>query len=428
MNSYTELLEYARQLPVLDTHSHIPPAQSLAPQQADLLADYLRAYVDEDLVSAGASADDIAFLRDLSVPIETRFTRIKPYWEVCRTTGYGQAVCRTLQALYGVSDFPSGQLEALNSAYLHRRSSADWYTGILKDQCGIERIISDFSLYTGIEQPHDPLLFAPVFRMDHLIYPHSGTELDRIERECGFPVNSFDDHLRATETILQKAFANGAIGLKCGLAYSRSLFFDFADQAEARRAYECVRPSRTALPDGKAHGFSIAPAFQNYMMHYILSLINKKGAVFQFHTGIQAGNGNTIANTNPMQLSNLFLEYRNVKFDLFHAGYPYYLELGALAKQFPNVYANLCWTHIISPHGARQALAHWLDSVPYCKILGFGDDYFIPDTVIGHLEIARENLCRVLADRVSDGCDTMNQAKEILTHLLYQNAKQLYQI
>ena len=63
---------------------------------------------------------------------------------------------------------------------------------------------------------------------------------------------------------------------------------------------------------------AIGKPLQDYMMHYILRLANKRGLTFQFHTGLQEGNGNIIYNSDPSLLSNLFLEYPDVDFDIFH--------------------------------------------------------------------------------------------------------------
>ena len=75
----------------------------------------------------------------------------------------------------------------------------------------------------------------------------------------------------------------------------------------------------------------------------------------QIHTGLQAGNGNYVQHTQPSQLSNIFLRYPRVKFDMFHIGFPYQHELTVLAKTFPNVYADFCWMHVVSPSAARAA-------------------------------------------------------------------------
>jgi hypothetical protein len=73
----------------------------------------------------------------------------------------------------------------------------------------------------------------------------------------------------------------------------------------------------------------------------------------QVHTGLQAGNGNTLENSRPTQLANLFLKYPRVIFDPFHLGSPWVTEVAA----------------------ARNALHEMLETVPANKLLGFDGNY-----------------------------------------------------
>jgi predicted TIM-barrel fold metal-dependent hydrolase len=98
-----------------------------------------------------------------------------------------------------------------------------------------------------------------------------------------------------------------------------------------------------------------------------------------------------------MLLKNLFGKYPNLKFDIFHTGYPYERELMVLVKTHVNVYIDFCWTHIISPFAAKNAFYEMLDTLPYAKIFGFGGDYLFFDEVIGHITMAKQNICTVLA-------------------------------
>ena len=72
-------------------------------------------------------------------------------------------------------------------------------------------------------------------------------------------------------------------------------------------------------------------------MHYVLELANQRQLVYQFHTGLQEGIGNHISWSDPTLMTNLFLEYPDVRFDLFHIAYPFHQKLSALAKNFANV-------------------------------------------------------------------------------------------
>src|SRR5262249_56384913 len=127
---------------------------------------------------------------------------------------------------------------------------------------------------------------------------------------------------------------------------------------------------------------------EDHMFHHVVRLAEAAGVPFQIHTGIHAGNGNFVANSNPALLNNLFFLYPKVKFDIFHISYPYQGELSVLAKQFPNVYADFCWAHIISPTVARHALHEFLEMIPANKISGFGGDSGFPRLAIATFRLA----------------------------------------
>jgi hypothetical protein len=116
------------------------------------------------------------------------------------------------------------------------------------------------------------------------------------------------------------------------------------------------------------------------------------------------------------------MEYKGARFDIFHGSYPYVGELAVLAKNFPNVHIDMYWLHIISPHVARQALAEWLDTVPWNRIFGFGGDYIFAEGVYGHSVIARENISRVLVEKIEEGSFTQKQAVILAQKLLRDNA------
>ena len=54
-----------------------------------------------------------------------------------------------------------------------------------------------------------------------------------VERETGMRICSFEDWLEACEVALDKALGAGAVALKSGLAYRRSLRYERVPRAEA---------------------------------------------------------------------------------------------------------------------------------------------------------------------------------------------------
>jgi predicted TIM-barrel fold metal-dependent hydrolase len=162
------------------------------------------------------------------------------------------------------------------------------------------------------------------------------------------------------------------------------------------------------------------------MFHQIIQAAVERDMPIQIHTGLQEGNENLLANSNPLLLANLCLEYREAKFDLFHGGYPYLGEALALAKNFPNVYLDLCWLHIISPTAGRRMLHEAIETVPANKIFAFGGDFIIPEGAYGHCVLARQVTSRVLTEKVEEGYLTEEEALGLASCILRDNPAALF--
>ena len=162
------------------------------------------------------------------------------------------------------------------------------------------------------------------------------------------------------------------------------------------------------------------------MFHHLMRLAEAHRMPVQIHTGLHAGNGNFIANSNPTHLTNLFFLYPGVQFDLFHISYPYQGELSVLAKLFRNVHADFCWAHIISPSVSRRTLHEFLETVPYNKLFGFGGDYRYPELSYAHAKMARRNIAQALAEKTAEGFCSEKEAVEIGRALLHDNPARFF--
>ena len=162
------------------------------------------------------------------------------------------------------------------------------------------------------------------------------------------------------------------------------------------------------------------------MLHHLIQLAKEHKIPVQIHTGLHAGNGNFIENSKPTHLTNLFMLYPDVKFDLFHVSYPYQGELSVLAKIFPNVHVDFCWAHIISGSLSRRALHEMLETVPANKIFGYGGDYRYPELSYAHAVMARRNVARVLTEKVEEGAFSETDAAELARMLLHDNPDAMF--
>jgi predicted TIM-barrel fold metal-dependent hydrolase len=218
------------------------------------------------------------------------------------------------------------------------------------------------------------------------------------------------------------------VTVKTTIAYQRPLLFRKVNREEAERDFERVAknlvPSRSRDPFAELTR-ERAPDLQDFLFHRIIQLAREHSLPMQIHTGIQAGQI-VIANSNPMPLTNLFFYYPDRVFDLFHSGYPYMREALSLAKMFSNVYIDMCWTHIIAPSASRSILHEYLDTIPSNKVFGFGGDCRYAEQSYGHSVIARDNIIRVLEQKVADGDFSETQAVEIGRRVMHDNAAEIF--
>jgi len=435
MGSYSEIYHEIKKIVdetlIVDTHEHLVQEKDRIANKADLFQTFLVHYASSDLVSSGMPLEDLQKVRNLSLPLSDRWKIIKPYWEMIQNTGYARALNIAVRDLYNVNGINEETYKDL-ALKMEKANKAGLYKWILKDKSRIEISILD-SLDVPINEV-DRNFFAPVLKFDDFVMASGRRDFEVLSKRCRIPIHSFDDLIHALELEFNRV-SNMIVGVKIALAYLRSLRFDKVSRSEADEVFTNIYNLETLnvihiddivyrVPE--ALSSREAKPLQNFMLHKIIQLAAKKSLPIQIHTGIHEGNENILTNSDPTLLVNLFREYQEVKFDIFHGSYPFMGKLAALAKNFPNVYIDMCWLHIISPFAARQALSDWLDAVPWNKILGFGGDYIFVEGVYGHSVIARENIIRVLTEKVEEGSLTKKQAFDLASQLLRENAYRLF--
>ena len=422
MGVYNNLIDHIQSLEIIDTHEHLP-LESDRPQDTDLLSEWLLHYFSCDLVSAGLSHNDLATVRDSQQEIKSRWKIVEPYWHAAENTGYGRTLAITARDIYGIDIINSQTIELLDKKFKEARSKGGHYRSVLKDKSKIVVSICDLTPIPE-KETNDPFLFA--MKIDSFICPTHYSQIRTTGSEVGLEVHTLDDWMKVTRRHIEKNI-NGQtriVCLKCDLAYHRSLRFDKVIHADAEHAFNELF-SDSNLPDRRPP-IKVAKVLSDWMMHFVCRVADDNKLVCQIHTGTQEGYGSFIYDSNPTLLTNLFLEYRNARFDIFHMGYPYVMELGNLAKNFQNVFINMCWGHIISPEAARRALVEWLDTVPANKISAFGGDFCFVDGVYGHQFIARQNVASSLAQKVTDSSISLSRAREVATWLFIDNPKRLF--
>lgn len=430
-NIFKEIFDYVKDLDIIDTHEHLPSREELRDKDTDILKEYLSHYFNRDLISSGLPVEDYQQIVEKKLPIMDKWKIVEKYWESSRFTGYGRALDISVQGLYGIEKIDASTIEELNSRFL-KTLEPGYFKKVLKEKCRIETSLLNVET---LAEDHDPLqersmhcdrdLYSPVYSISDCIFPNQWSAIEKLEKQSGIAITSFERWLEAVGSLIDKAYRLGAVALKNPLAYQRTLKYERTSRSSAEEEFNSILKVKH-YPDWIIKPVIPGKNFQDYVFHFILDIANKNDLVIQIHTGIQEGNGNILSNSNPELLSNLFLEYPNVAFDIFHISYPYQNELTVLAKNYPNVYIDMCWAHIVSPNSSVESLVEWIDTVPLNKISAFGGDYLFVDGVYGHQYMARLGVAKALSIKVEEKIFDIDKAKQISKMLFYDNPRQIF--
>lgn len=411
-------------LDIVSSHEHLLWEEERIAANAGLFT-LVSHYLLNDAVSAGLPAAAAKSLEDAKIPLKQRWASFEPYYRAARLTGYGQAFRIAMKDIYGIAEVNASTVEKAEAA-IRAMNKPGLYEEVLHRRAKIlYGVLDDY--WHGDPMRPDARFFVLARKLDWFIAPGNAAALKNMEKVTGVPVTSLAGLKAAMEKRLEQSLAQGMIAVKSTLAYSREIRYNEVSEADAELDFEALARDARRTPEGTAR-FTERPYrnLEDHMFHHAMRLAEARRLPVQIHTGTLAGNAGWVENTRPMHLQNLFNLYPGVTFDLFHIGYPYVHEATVLGKIFPNVNVDFCWAHVLSPATARRALSEMLDAMPYTKILGFGGDYRYVELTYAHAVMARENIARVLAEKVEEKWCSESEAVEVARALLAGNAARLF--
>jgi len=417
-------------IPMVDTHEHLVDESFRVSRENDILAMFLRHYVTTDLANAGLSGSKIEELRDPGQPLEKRWEELEPFWRKVANTAYARALSVAVHDLYGIP-----RLDRETIAEAGRRVADASQPGLYRKvfrKAGIETaIVHDLDgIYDprlayglAVPRPSDPPgLFKKVIKGSDLLCLHNKNLFFEMVSAMGWrPVHSLQDYLELIDSVFE--LSHEAVAVKFGQAYSRSLAAAKPTFHDAEQAFNHLLFSTD--PDEWASNAAMRPA-EDFVIHYIIQQAIYPNLPIQIRTGLLEGSYNNLENANPRLLMPLLSEYKEARFVLFHGGYPWTRDLIALGKMFPNVWLDLCWVWIISPRAGREMLHEMIETLPRNKVTAFGGDYIFVEGTYGHSVLARQNITRVLEEKVAEGWFGEDEAIQYARAVLFENARQLY--
>ena len=419
---FAELKDYVDGLPVIDCHDHAAQREKIH----DAVQFVARGYYHSDLWSCLTDAE-IRLLDDLKKPIEERWPVLEKAWTRSRYTGYGLMVMRCLERVFGEDDLSLDIIRKMNEN-VPDYTDPRVYDKFYEDAKIVGRVLNWWPpLKKVVAKDHEFLPGQyPAIRTPWLHALKNRNDLAELEEGLGVTVTSLDEYLAACRKAFEAWKDFGAVAFKDQSAYQRSLAYGNPSRAEAEAVFSRIMADPRYWAEYAPHNNPLS----DFLMHEFMRMARDLDLPVQLHTGHMAGIRNDVSKANAAGLRSLMEVHRDVKFDLFHANWPYSDDLVYLVKNFPNAHLDFCWAHIIDPVYCVNLLKQAISSVPHGKIHGFGSDVGgqCPDYAWAHCMMAKENITTALADLVDADYFGRDDAKQVAADILFNNPNEFFRL
>ena len=400
-----QLIEEMRQIPVIDTHEHLPPENDMVSRRADVFTRLYCHYSITSAITSGLKIEQME-LHDTGIPLDERWHRFRPCLDAIRDTGYARAAQAAARELYGIADINDDTYVEI-SERLQEGNTPGLYQRILGEKCGAEVVLNQ------ADWTH-PLVRRNTQEPESMTHSTAEALVAFCQR-----ASEADGPLPDPETLVRSRLEHFSREKYAALKYHATISIDPVRDEDAVSDFAKLKDS--SITDDEAARLGL------WMAHKAMELAHEYNLAVAVHCGLIWCCWNDFRALNPLSIVPLLMRYRDTTFDLYHAGLPWVREIAVMANQYPNVHLNLVWCHQISPYMTEHMLNEWIDLVPVNKIIGFaGDNVDGPEKTVGVLAMARENIARALSKRIRRGQISESRAIEIARAWLYENPKRIY--
>ncbi|MHB8996225.1 MAG: amidohydrolase family protein [Armatimonadota bacterium] len=404
-----DLYDQLCELPTVDAHEHLHSEQMRLSRKVDIFL-LFHQYLAAQYVSAGMPPEHVQALESEEVPLDQKWDYLSPYLDFVRTGSIARPPFEALKRFFDEEDLTKDNYERLTEQ-MRAHSTPGLFDRCLKDACNIVMVLNQNRTMWQTD------LFKPILFETDFIGGNDRASFGAVAQQAGDSIPStLSGFIPIMEKLLQQRRNEGMIGVKT-IGFERVEI----EPVQANLAYR-------HLLAGHADGDDLG-ALSHYLRDRMWEACGRIGLVAVVHTGVWAGNYADHATIRPTNVLPMALAHPNTRFDLFHAGTPRPADAGMVARATHNVWLNLCWSHLISPTQAEQALDLWLDYVPTNRLFAFGGDYWWNvENVYGALMQCREVVAKVLARRVSEGHFDESRALWIARRWFHDNPREAYSV
>jgi hypothetical protein len=415
--SYHRIKTVLDATPAIDTHDHLPPFDRIAGRVQTERG------VGMNLFSLWQSSYYTCYNPLSAWPKSGKFEdwwpKAKHDFDNAHATSFYRYQLPAFTDLYGV-DFDAitdDQAQMLTDRIFDHYRDRNWVYEVLTERANIELMVMDpywNRLGFDLEYPFAvPTINVTTFIRG--IHPSDFSSTNDspfvFAKREGLKLDSLDDYIAVVEKIMAFGKSKGAVCLKTTTAYERTLDFTNVSKERAEKAWSRPRAESSAEE---------IKAFEDYVMWRIVELCVKLDLPFQIHTGHAR-----IQGSNPMLLVDLIAANPKTKFILFHGGYPWIGETGAIATRYKNVWVDSVWLPTISYTMGKRAYQEWLEVMGSDRIM-WGADAHHAEGVYAATEFTRRCLAEALAEKVERGELREDHALRIGRQIMRENALAIF--
>ena len=402
-----KLYDTISQFEIIDAHEHLPPEKIRVAMKQDVFTLFSH-YTAVDLISAGMTRETYDRLMDPDQPLDSRWKEFEPFLPAVRHGSYARPAFIAAREFYGADDISASTYHAL-SERIQAENKPGIYRRILGDKCRIKLALTQHGDDT-LED--DPILACVRFIFRRLVPDNQDfwAETQAWGASLGLKIKTLDDYVEMLRTQLAQWKEAGAVGMKIRAT------------AYCNPGREAAESAFNGLAEGRWNEH-----LNTTVLHYVHELCVEMAADLGWTVAVHCGMWGDFRDLDAQHMIPFVQRHPDVRFDFYHMSMPNVRPCMVIAKNFPNVFLNFCWTHIISQRMTCSALDEVMDLVPLNKISAFGGDYIRPvEKVYGHLVMAREDIAVVLGRRVDEGSLGMDEATQIAHQWFFENPKRIY--
>ena len=330
--------------------------------------------------------------------------------------------------LYDIDILPlkPEKLELLNKRILEAYEDQNYIYDTLTQKLNITDIILDITPDLWEDWKH-PIVQTTI-RIDDVTFPfakvdtykyRSWTANHQIEKYAE-KINKSLTTLEDFDDVLEKYFNSlryMANTIKIGSAYERSIHFLYEKNEDGKitEIYDKIQKKEDFISEKEMRRWG------NYVVTSLLEYARKEKLPVQIHTGMAS-----VVETSPIYLMDIMRKFSDVKFDLFHGGYPFHHTIPGILTQRYNAHVDLCWMPILSKSATKRLLTELIEMNCTDKVFAFGGDCENLEGTYGALLSIKDVLAEVLVDFIEAKKFSFSDAVDIGNKMLYENPKRIF--